>query len=356
MKVLLAARDYLPRVGGLQMSVHQLAERLPDASVYTLLDPSARHIGDQVARVVRRATGRELVRRSTIGTVPVHRTTSSAGATAVIDRTRPDAVVANAGALHTHDFVRSVLDAPGRHLRCLYVRDVGAVDLARDVSADLLLANCEELARQMRERARRHVEVVPSVIEVGTAARGVFGGHILYINPVDDRGLELAIEVAGLLPDLQFRFQESWPIAPPRWELLEQRLRPLANVELRRATYPQCVYEGAGALIVPYLVPNRPRVVLEAMAASVPVIGAASGGVAEAIDGAGLVVGIGAGADRWAQAVRRATADRPTYDRLVVAGHHRLWAPDVDPEALAQRFASLLEVAARSSIRTVWDQ
>jgi glycosyltransferase involved in cell wall biosynthesis len=331
MKVLFACRDYLPKVGGLQRSVNDLARRLPDPVVYTLLDPSAGKLRCGAARVARRLSGREVRFVDEVNGVPVWRTRSIAGLPAVLERVGPDAVVVNAGAAYTHPFVRAALDlVPPSILRCLYVRDEASAALPTEVDAEINLANCEHIARLMRTYSRRPVHVVPSIVEP-VAPSVERGSHVLFVNPVLDRGLALAIEIAEHLP------------SEARWADLRRRTAHVRNVELRRATSPDLVYEGARLMLVPYLVPNRPRVVLEAMAASVPVIGMAGGGVEEALGGAGVAIVASAGVDAWTHATRRLVVDHSYHADLVCAGLRRLRAPDAEPDLLARRFVDLLE-------------
>src|SRR3954447_3139035 len=152
MRILFTSRHYLPRIGGLQLSVHQLVLRLiergHDVAVLTTTDAFRDARFPAVAELEARARSVPPVVDDPSFDYPVRRAYGGpAGAKAAIHQVRPDAGVARVGGRATLGFTRGVLRAARALPNALYFRDVEGVQLldSRRVQPNLVLTNAQRI-------------------------------------------------------------------------------------------------------------------------------------------------------------------------------------------------------------------
>ena len=225
----------------------------------------------------------------------------------------------------------------------LYLREeaaIGHLDIS-NAPPDLLLAN----AATLTERAAAigfSAQFVPSVVSLDGIRVDTTREVVLFINPVEISGRGVAVALARECPETRFAFLESWPLKPEERRWLADSLVGLANVELRpRTDDPNELYGDAAVLLAPYLTNGRPRVVLEAQANGVPVLGSSLDALVEAIGPGGLTVDADAPIAEWATALRYLLS--PTnYDGFVAAARTYSERSEVDPEMIVGEFETLL--------------
>ncbi|MBJ7281715.1 MAG: glycosyltransferase, partial [Acidimicrobiia bacterium] len=225
----------------------------------------------------------------------------------------------------------------------LYLREeaaIGHLDIS-NAPPDLLLAN----AATLTERAAAigfSAQFVPSVVSLDGIRVDTTREVVLFINPVEISGRGVAVALARECPETRFAFLESWPLKPEERRWLADTLVGLANVELRpRTDDPNELYGDAAVLLAPYLTNGRPRVVLEAQANGVPVLGSSLDALVEAIGPGGLTVDADAPIAEWATALRYLLS--PTnYDGFVAAARTYSERSEVDPEMIVGEFETLL--------------
>lgn len=141
---------------------------------------------------------------------------------------------------------------------------------------------------------------------------------VTFINPVPEKGRDLACEIARLCPDIPFDFVEGWPLSPDQREALMARLEGLRNVTLRpQQTDMRQVYGKSRILLVPSLWEEAfGRVVSEAQVSGIPVVASARGGLPEAVGEGGVLLDPEGPAQDWAAAIRRLWSD-PDHYRMV---------------------------------------
>lgn len=102
--------------------------------------------------------------------------------------------------------------------------------------------------------------------------------HILLVNPIPPKGVDLALELAHRLPEVPFVFVESW--YPVNTDLA---VPPNVRV-LPRQPSLKSLYAHSRLLLVPSVIEDAcPRVILEAGLAGVPALGSNIGGIPELI-------------------------------------------------------------------------
>lgn len=258
-------------------------------------------------------------------------------------RFRPDVVVASSIDRMAWRRIRAEL-VRRRIPSVLYVREQNAFGhlTVSGAPPDLLVTN-----------ARVHAETaaglgfdaitIPSLVSVDDCVVAGTREHVLLVNPISLYGVELALALAAARPDISFALAESWPLRRDEWDALAARTAALPNVTLRRFDPdPRALYADARLLLVPYRSNGRPRVVLEAQANGIPVLGSDLPAVREAIGPGGLAVSLDAPIDTWVAALSELLDDPLRYERYAAEARRHAARPEVDPDAIAARFEQVL--------------
>lgn len=254
----------------------------------------------------------------------------------------PDVVVASSIGRMAWRSVRTELAAAGIPT-VLYMREESSIGHLTSSGAppDLLLANAHQ--HEVAARGAGFVaHVVPSVVDLTRARVATTREVVLFVNPVEVSGREIAVGVARACPDLRFAFVESWPLSDDERRWLDAACAGLANVERRpRVDDLARLYGDARVLLVPYRTNGRPRVVLEAQVNGIPVLATDLPALTEAVGPGGVAVSFDAGPGEWARRLRDLLApDR--YDALAAVALEHAARPEVDPAAIVTRFETLV--------------
>jgi glycosyltransferase involved in cell wall biosynthesis len=143
-------------------------------------------------------------------------------------------------------------------------------------------------------------------------------GHRRYatlINPVPEKGVELAFAIAALCPDIPFLFVRAWRLRPQDLFSLKARVGRLPNVELIDARFDmKSVYGATRILLAPSISEETwGRVASEAQCSGVPVLGSDAGGLPEAIGPGGTIIARNAPPEVWAEELQRLWNDHQHY-------------------------------------------
>jgi glycosyltransferase involved in cell wall biosynthesis len=168
---------------------------------------------------------------------------------------------------------------------------------------------------------------------------------ITFINPVKEKGVEVALEVARRLPHREFLFVETWPLPKLQRRELQARLARLPNVRLRGHTLDMREIYGETALL---LAPSQwneafGRVLLEAQVNGIPVVASRIGGIPEALQSGAVLLPPAEDPAEWAGAVERILTTEPEYARLSDEARANAMRDDFNPEALVDRFLALAQ-------------
>jgi glycosyltransferase involved in cell wall biosynthesis len=192
-----------------------------------------------------------------------------------------------------------------------------------------IVGNHEALLRSQRLGFRKRLDVIPQYGFAVDEARAPVGdtGRPFTIGYagrlVAEKGIHTLHAAARMLPDTRVRIAGDGPLADmlrpdPQFELLGI----LPRGELRR------FWQSIDVLVVPSLTTPRwaeqfGRVIVEAMAVGIPVIGSSSGAIPEVIGDAGLIFPEG-DATALADAIRL-VRDRPSQRAALIAqGYERV--------------------------------
>lgn len=261
----------------------------------------------------------------------------------MIEEFAPHVVVGNS--VDRHSWRRALETCRERGIATvLYLREVSALRHLEITPrpADAIVANAQTLVAAA-EAQGHDCAFVPSVIDTSATTTESSRTAALLINPVASHGVDLAIEVARRCPGIPFVFQESWPMEPMEWKALDQRVRSLGNVSLRRREEPgPQLYGTARVLLVPHRIDNRPRVIVEAQANAIPCIISHHRGLREAAGNEATTFhhdDIGA----WTDALLRVWEDQAYYEEIVANTVRAANRPELDPDVVVDAFQKIVD-------------
>ena len=226
---------------------------------------------------------------------------------AIIRHFRPDVAVILA---HRPSVIGSSVKVTGTPFVMAF-QDVeirGEVDAFKTLGHFDAVANSQFTADRFREMLGITSVVINPLIEEDVYKRlGKNGNAILFINPVAQKGVEKAIDIAVRMPDREFIFVMAWPLNGDQRETLDNSLKNVQNVTLIPATSDMKSVYARGKLL---LVPSQweegyGRVASEAQFAGIPVVGSNRGGLPEAIGPGGEIVPHDSPTECWMDAIEK---------------------------------------------------
>jgi len=208
-----------------------------------------------------------------------------------------------------------------------------------------LVANSRFLARRVVDQTGVEPDIVYPLLDEDVRVEPVPDGFVTLVNPVPDKGVEVALDVAARIPEVPFLFVESWPLPVDYLAQLKGFLaaqRPNVTFWSRVADVRQ-FYARTRVLLVPsQWEETHGRVVREAQQSGIPVVASDRGGLPEAVGEGGRLVPAHSPREVWVEALRSVLADPgPWRARARAAAADPKW----DPEATTDRF---LEACARA--------
>jgi glycosyltransferase involved in cell wall biosynthesis len=178
------------------------------------------------------------------------------------------------------------------------------------------------------------------------------GKSVLFINPVPEKGVELAIDLARLCPEIPFMFVEAWTLDANTKARLLSTLASLPNVTfVPRTRDMRALYEKARIVLAPSQYEEAfGRIAAEAQVSGIPVMATRRGGLPEAVGPGGVLLDT-ADIEVWAAELRRLWTDKAHYDRLSDAALAHSGRPELDSEKQIDTYIDIIRraVASRTS-------
>lgn len=192
--------------------------------------------------------------------------------------------------------------------------------------------------------------VIPPLFRRERYATEVEGRMVTFVNPVPEKGVDLALAIAELCPEIPFCFVRGWPLGVRDVRRLRRRARQVGNVVLRPPVSDmRAIYRQTRLLLVPsqWEAETWGRVVTEAQFSGIPVVASNRGGLPEAVGPGGIILDHDEGAERWAAAIRDLWHDDHRHQVLSRAAAVHSARPAVDPDVqLRALIDALAKVAA----------
>jgi glycosyltransferase involved in cell wall biosynthesis len=145
--------------------------------------------------------------------------------------------------------------------------------------------------------------------------------NVTFVNPHPDKGLDIALGIARLCPEIPFTFVESWLLSEEQRQQLMLKSAVLPNITiLPRQSDMRAVYGKCKILLAPSVWEEAyGRVASEAQLSGIPVVASSRGGLPEAVGPGGILLHPQHLNSDWAAAVRKLWYDQRQYDELSAA-------------------------------------
>jgi glycosyltransferase involved in cell wall biosynthesis len=324
---------HLPKVGGSALSTHDMCLSFLQKGVRPMVLARA---DKPLTRTLKRG-GKKDVLDQTLGYDVVRATDPVNAIESVVEALAPTIAVVQSG--QQIECARRLigLDVP----TIVYVRDVEFDRLSGPFFEHPLLgyvANSAFTAQAVRRAFRINCEVIPPLVRRASYATESERTHVVFVNPVWQKGVATVIALARCLPHRKFLIVECWPI--PRWERLKLwfAVRALPNVTWHPPTTDmRDVYRRARLVLVPSRWREAwCRVVTEAHVSGIPVVATNIGGLPESVGSGGILIDPEAGTAEWANAVELLWNDSCAYAGYVAAARAFSERPEIDESHLAE--------------------
>jgi glycosyltransferase involved in cell wall biosynthesis len=207
-----------------------------------------------------------------------------------------------------------------------------------------ILANSQFTAERFCRRFGVRPAVLPPIFRRSDYATAANGPMVTFINPVAAKGVDLALEIASLCPQIPFAFVRGWPLGFREKVRLRRAVARLGNVELRdHTTDMRTIYRDTRILLVPSQVDETwGRVVTEAQFSGIPVVTSDRGGLPESVGPGGIVLPHDAPTSIWAETVARLWSNPDHYKELSQAALRHAARVDIDPDRQVSMFIDML--------------
>jgi glycosyltransferase involved in cell wall biosynthesis len=354
MRILIASsHPYIPQIaGGAQSSTHELALNLHARGheVAVLCGLLGRGWLGLRNRLIMKATRRKAVMDEDLG-YPVYRAWFAwQAAEEVYAAFRPDVIMLKSG--HPVRICEAL-----RHLGAAIIPCFHNVEFDTDLGGDArslrpyrCISNSRFTAAAYKRAFGIESIVVHPFIRPERYRTRSDRSSVLFVNPVPEKGVELAIELARLCPHIPFIFVEAWTLAAGEKARLLSRLASLANVTfVPRTRDMRALYGKARIVLAPSQYDEAfGRIAAEAHISGIPVLASRRGGLPEAVGPGGVLLDSNAPAEIWASALKRLWTDAAQYRRLSEAALAYSRRPELDAERQLDSFIEVIEAAIAS--------
>ena len=210
----------------------------------------------------------------------------------------------------------------------------------------LHISNSDFIASAVDKKFGGKIITIPPLIERERYSnpRPSNGKFVTFINPIEFKGVEKAMEIAGLCEDIPFLFQEGWQIKKDDLYHLKQQLLLLPNVTFTRQTrHIEKVYKQTRILIAP----NKGeeawgRVITEAQCSGIPVLASNVGGLPESVGNGGMLFDVDSTANEWAAKIKELYHSDSLYQEWSKKAYDNAHGLKLSSDFLAEKLLSFI--------------
>lgn len=226
------------------------------------------------------------------------------------------------------------------------------INITKDDSvlpADLIyLANSPFVASIISQIIDRDVEFILPFVDVNLyKVEERDGKYITFVNPVLEKGVEVAIQTAKALPNEKFLFVKGkW--SHIRQEQMEDYLKPayeMPNIEIWENQHDMKeVYKVTDIMLVPsQFIETFGRVILEAQINRIPVVAARVGGIPYTLGDGGILVHPKHKFEGYVDAIKQLKSNESFYKEISGLAFKNSSRPEFNPQLQVERFINIIE-------------
>lgn len=171
--------------------------------------------------------------------------------------------------------------------------------------------------------------------------------YITFINPVPEKGVGLAIDIARRLPNEKFLFVKGkWTrYNKHRQEAFIREAYALPNIDvLSHQQDMRSIYQMTDILLVPsQFTETFGRVIIEAQVNRIPVIAARIGGIPYTLGNGGILIDPIDEAEGYVNAIQRLRSDEGEYQNLSVLAYQNSQRIEFNPHYQVDRFLDFIQ-------------
>ena len=358
MRILFAINhSYLPqRVGGVESSTHEIAKFLisrgHNIAVISNLEPAGYlHIINRLkSKIFRAAFPVDYVMGYPVFRGWAKHDSIAHGLSEALKKFKPDIVLAQTeGALNIANDAIFAGKCAAIYLRDTNFSMLGNINCINE--SILFFANSQFTASEFYSRTKINSIVAPPLIDKNNYKTQSKRSKVLFINPHPTKGLEIALKLAEIRPDIPFIFQESWKLTDKHRKYLDEKISKLSNVTINRPRQEmKAIYAETRILLAPSQWPEAwGRVVTEAHVSGIPAIVSNQGGLPEAVGDGGIIIPYDAPIDEWASALSKLWDDHNMYSKYVKLAFASSCRSDIQPESIINK----IEKELNNKIRVI---
>ncbi len=345
------AHSYIPQTyGGVQSSTHDLATGLIERGheVWVLCQLIKRGTTCVFSRAQIKLRNRSYV-RDLFGAYPIFRTWAPLEAISdIIDQYRPDCAI-----VQSMDAVPMARTLTAKRTPTIfYMRNIEFDRLGGDPRSieATFISNSHFTADALMKRYGLNSYVVPPLVQrKAYECEARKPAVVTFINPITQKGLEVALASAAACPEIPFEFVEAWPLGSAEKKALAERLCSLPNVQLRPGqTDMKSIYARTKILLAPSQWEEAwGRVATEAQINGIPVIASRIGGLSEAVGQGGILLSPDAPVHAWVEALRALWQDSAYFQEMSSAALDHSRRQEIQPAYQIEQIAGIMEHSVR---------
>lgn len=229
-----------------------------------------------------------------------------------------------------------------------FVRQLSSIEGGRVVPDQLnLIANSPFTASMVSRLTHKDIGLVLPFVDLNryrTTKRD--RRYITFINPIPEKGVDVAIQIARCLPQERFLFVKGkWDYGNSSVEASLKQISTLDNVEVwDHQQDMRSVYAETDILLVPsQFTETFGRVILEAQINGIPIVAAKVGGIPYTLGQGGILVEPKNEPQGYVDALRRLRTDENLYTQLSALALENAQRPEFEPDYQVKNFIQFVE-------------
>jgi glycosyltransferase involved in cell wall biosynthesis len=348
MRVLFATSShYLPQeYRGSEVSTHSLAMVLRKRG-FQVGVLAALRAGDWLwirNRVASKLRGKDVYTMDKFSGYPVFRGWGTSGVPAIINKFKPDIVLLQTCPLRAYSDFFVSLGLPV----FIYIRDANfwGGNLIEHPSLRYI-ANSAFTRNKLHSDFGIDSEIITPLVLPEKYRVHSTRESVLFVNPVEKKGIEIALRLAEERPDIPFDFVECWEQnSAVRYS---ERVRKAKNISWHKSKLDVRDFYGKAKLL---LMPSQweeawGRCATEAQVSGIPVLASRIGGLPESVGAGGILVEPNAPIDAWLAALSRMWDDKQQYEALAQQALKYSHRPQIQPGLIVDRLVQSITEHSR---------